>query len=261
MDSLREGKTKLNLEKIGEILKNILLEDSILNYPAEKLAKNIFREIKKPFRKLYAINWSLAAKKIIAGLSQKITILSLACAAVFICMIFSGAFSYNAPENLVIYTPSAYGADEAVSGEAIMPSLKTSENSIFDDTTRPKENSLSEAKCADDTGKNRSSSLCADGEKDQKLIFEMNAETTNLKNKELAKIAASRPKIARNLATNPSHISCKESNNGHPSYSDTKGKHMDEDCCPDPDEWPEPGCIYDAKGLALMLKGPPSKKK
>lgn len=39
-----------------------------------------------------------------------------------------------------------------------------------------------------------------------------------------------------------------------PSYSDTKGKHMDEDCCPDPDEWPNPKCRYSAKDYSIMRK-------
>lgn len=39
-----------------------------------------------------------------------------------------------------------------------------------------------------------------------------------------------------------------------PSYSDTKGKHKDEDCCPDPDEWPDPKCRYSASDYAIMLK-------
>ena len=51
-------------------------------------------------------------------------------------------------------------------------------------------------------------------------------------------------------------LSCQEKNYGRPSKSDGKGKHMDEDCCPDPDEWPKPGCVYDAKGYSIMLKGP-----
>ncbi|MCX6763717.1 MAG: hypothetical protein NTZ97_03220 [Candidatus Moranbacteria bacterium] len=55
-------------------------------------------------------------------------------------------------------------------------------------------------------------------------------------------------------------ISCRESNYGHPGKSATKGKHMDEDCCPDPDEWPKPGCVYDAHSYAIMLSGPGKKK-
>jgi len=56
-------------------------------------------------------------------------------------------------------------------------------------------------------------------------------------------------------------ISCREDNYGHPSYSSHgKGKHMDEDCCPDPDEWPKPGCVYDAHSYAIMLGGPPKGK-
>ena len=40
--------------------------------------------------------------------------------------------------------------------------------------------------------------------------------------------------------------------NDHPSYSKTKGKHMDEDCCPDPDEWPNPRCSYSSGALGTM---------
>ena len=57
----------------------------------------------------------------------------------------------------------------------------------------------------------------------------------------------------------PRKLSCPEKNYGHPSKSDTKGKHTDEDCCPDPDEWPKPGCVYDAKGYSIMLSGPAKK--
>ncbi|MDD5489511.1 MAG: hypothetical protein PHP25_02435 [Candidatus Moranbacteria bacterium] len=49
--------------------------------------------------------------------------------------------------------------------------------------------------------------------------------------------------------------------NDKPSYSKTKGKHMDEDCCPDPDEWPNPRCAYSGGDLGLMRSGPSAKKK
>lgn len=70
------------------------------------------------------------------------------------------------------------------------------------------------------------------------------------------------PKVIKKayLPISTGKISCRKKND-HPGKSDTKGKHMDEDCCPDPDEWPKPGCIYSPKGYAIMLKGPPGKKK
>lgn len=46
-----------------------------------------------------------------------------------------------------------------------------------------------------------------------------------------------------------------------PRYSKTKGKHMDEDCCPDPDEWPDPACAYSAKDLSIMISPPKAKTK
>jgi hypothetical protein len=44
--------------------------------------------------------------------------------------------------------------------------------------------------------------------------------------------------------------------NDKPRKSKTKGKHMDEDYCPDPDEWPNPRCAYSSGGLGLMRSRP-----
>jgi hypothetical protein len=55
-------------------------------------------------------------------------------------------------------------------------------------------------------------------------------------------------------------VSCREKNDGDPSYSKTKGKHMDEDCCPDPDEWAKPGCIYSPRGYGILISGSKKKK-
>lgn len=41
-----------------------------------------------------------------------------------------------------------------------------------------------------------------------------------------------------------------------PKKSKTKGKHMDEDCCPDPDEWANPKCEYSVRGYSVMIPNP-----
>lgn len=42
-----------------------------------------------------------------------------------------------------------------------------------------------------------------------------------------------------------------------PSISSRNHKnHMDEDCCSDYDEWPNPSCAYTAKDFQIMLPGP-----
>lgn len=41
----------------------------------------------------------------------------------------------------------------------------------------------------------------------------------------------------------------------HPKSSPNKGKHVDEDCCPDPDEYPKAGCAYSSHDFSIMLKG------
>jgi hypothetical protein len=41
--------------------------------------------------------------------------------------------------------------------------------------------------------------------------------------------------------------------NRKPMRSPNKGNHVDEDCCPDPDEWPNSLCIYKASDYRIML--------
>ena len=38
-----------------------------------------------------------------------------------------------------------------------------------------------------------------------------------------------------------------------PQMSKSKGEHMDEDCCPDPDEWANPKCDYSSKDYGILL--------
>ena len=100
----------------------------------------------------------------------------------------------------------------------------------------------SEKLCEEDKEQKRSSALC--GKDDEEKVKEIVLE----KQKELRlQIINSKPRVVI--------LSCPESNYGHPSRSDTKGKHRDEDCCPDPDEWPKLGCSYDAKGYSIMMSG------
>jgi len=65
--------------------------------------------------------------------------------------------------------------------------------------------------------------------------------------KQVAQKAIAPPKVRFTSGATCAHKKDK------PSRSKTKGKHMDEDCCPDPDKWPNPRCAYSAKGLAIML--------
>jgi len=42
--------------------------------------------------------------------------------------------------------------------------------------------------------------------------------------------------------------------NRKPMRSPNKGNHVDEDCCPDPDEWPNIACAYKPSDYKIMLK-------
>jgi len=68
--------------------------------------------------------------------------------------------------------------------------------------------------------------------------------------KKIVQKAAAPPKVRYTTGASCAHKKDK------PRKSKTKGKHMDEDCCPDPDEWPNPRCAYSAGGLGLMRSGP-----
>ncbi|MFA5872296.1 MAG: hypothetical protein WC858_06305 [Parcubacteria group bacterium] len=42
--------------------------------------------------------------------------------------------------------------------------------------------------------------------------------------------------------------------NRKPTKSPSQGKHVDEDCCPDPDEYPNAACAYKPSDYSIMLK-------
>lgn len=102
-------------------------------------------------------------------------------------------------------------------------------------------------KCLEDKKDSRCTELCVENE--EEIIAQMKEE----ERRAWMKYVSSKPRLSSK------NISCAKDTKGA-RKSDTKGKHMDEDCCPDPDEWPKPGCVYSAKGIALMLKGPVKKK-
>jgi len=83
--------------------------------------------------------------------------------------------------------------------------------------------------------------------------------TLNLDKKETGIAQTSKVLIKRVISSPPvrfvSGPSCAVKND-HPSKSKTKGKHMDEDCCPDPDEWPNPHCSYSSGALGVMRAKP-----
>jgi hypothetical protein len=110
--------------------------------------------------------------------------------------------------------------------------------------------SSDEEKCQKSKEEKECRELCLKNE--EEIIAQMKEE----ERRAWLKYIYSKPKIRSNAG----RVSCREKNDGDPSKSQTKGKHQDEDCCPDPDEWPKPGCTYSPRGIALMLSGPKQKK-
>jgi hypothetical protein len=113
--------------------------------------------------------------------------------------------------------------------------------------------------CEEDKKNKRDSKLCGQSiqlDKQEELDYEKLVRPIEVKPEFQPKAQKAVPVAHKTIIRKPiiQKISCAEKND-HPGYSDTKGKHMDEDCCPDPDEWPKPGCVYSSSGRALMLKG------
>jgi hypothetical protein len=240
------------LEKLWEkVLKNILMDESVLNYPVEKMIYKMGGCLDKLVIKTKEIEWKANIQSVSSKIPRKIAFLSVSSATVIIWMVVSGVVEYNAPKNVSFFVQNAHGADKLIVADHDVAVPISGKNPIFDLTTSSKENDISDAKCSDDRKKGKSSELCANIEEEQNLINEMSLENKRVEDKKMAEINKKK-RVSRPFSRG---ISCAEKND-HPGYSDTKGKHKDEDCCPDPDEWPKPGCAYSAAGLALMLKGP-----
>lgn len=112
--------------------------------------------------------------------------------------------------------------------------------------------STQDEKCQKDKNNERCTELCVKNE--EEIIAKMKEEERQA----WAKYLSGKPKLLKGPSPSK-NISCPKDTKGA-RKSPNKGKHMDEDCCPDPDEWPKPGCRYSAEGLTLMLKGPSGKK-
>lgn len=103
--------------------------------------------------------------------------------------------------------------------------------------------SLKEERCQKNTSEKISSELCGKDGKDEVLEQELK----KIDNQARARTMAARKPVARK-------ISCADPKDDPQKSSQGKGKHTDEDCCPDPDEYPKLGCVYSPAGYALMLK-------
>lgn len=124
-------------------------------------------------------------------------------------------------ERAVIGIKIAKGAEEIGANDSKILGDKI----IFNDST------LSEERCQKNKEEKRNSSFCGQ---------EQGADLFPPK-----QIIIKRAIVVRGR-------SCAEKND-HPGKSDTKGKHTDEDCCPDSDEWPKSGCAYSAGDYKIML--------
>lgn len=82
-----------------------------------------------------------------------------------------------------------------------------------------------------------------------RLVRQTSQQTNNPATKPIAKpvqLKVEVPRVSRGIRC-PEKIQ-------HPHSSNTKGKHVDEDCCPDPDEYPKAGCAYSAHDYSILKK-------
>ena len=97
---------------------------------------------------------------------------------------------------------------------------------------------------------------------EENLFAQKDQTTENVSSPESEQVADSAPVIstvAKQVAGPPAikrNLRCPAKIDGPSISTKNKVNHMDEDCCPDYDEWPKPNCIYTAADYAIMLKGP-----
>ncbi len=204
------------------------------------ILQHIFQESRKEIGKLrkhlYHAENLIKTKRLVPEAYSKIVLLFLLNLSVLIFAANSGITSnyyglldlkqinfFPGMERIVVGIKTAEGAEEV----KVNDSKILGDKIIFEDTT------LSEERCQKNKEEKRNSSLCGE---------EQGADLFPPRPKQIAKKII----VVRRR-------SCAEENE-HPSKSETKGKHMDEDCCPDPDEWPKPGCAYSAGDYKIMLK-------
>lgn len=252
MNSAKVEKQEQIWDRIENMLQETISKDSFLNYPVEKVFHDLWRMANKLFDWLENVDWEEELKKYAQEPFSKMAILAVANLMVFIWLSVNGTVAKLTPDFLSVYMPVALGAEENGNRNSFLPGLKPEGKSkgIMLSVLEMKGNNLSEAACDHDKENGKCSDLCADIEQYIKLTKDMSEEEKEDWQKAASEFSKKQPKKTYTRGT-----PCAKKND-HPSKSDTKGKHQDEDCCPDPDEWPKPGCAYSASGLNLMLKGP-----
>ena len=77
-----------------------------------------------------------------------------------------------------------------------------------------------------------------------------------IKPKKIApKVINAPPPRAETKKVNGLRVCAKKNDHGRESHKGSQ-PHMDRECCPDPDEWPNPHCYYTPEQLSRMLKPP-----
>lgn len=243
----------------GEIDKNFLFQGSSGRIFINVIIYSVFslgKKAKKTMREIgHELSWrtgramhSMKNGNLWKYVPARVFVLAVSCGAIAIFMIDSGAMSdvvYGSEKKYEAYS----AVSEDIDGEVIM-------KKVGKNLKDARLAAIASNQCKEDSAKSQNSEMCGMDIKNKVLI---DAE----KKEEEARLAAERAAAAKKRAASAvpaGKVSCPEKNDGHPSKSKTKGKHMDEDCCPDPDEWPKPGCVYSARGYSIMLKGPVKKK-
>jgi len=181
----------------------------------------------------------------------RVFLLAIACGSITTLLVGAGTFSEVAQGSIMgKVNREAYSAVyEGVESNAIEKRVGTN---LEDENWAI----ISSQQCKKDYENSQNSEMCG-ADVENKILLEDEQKT------EAARLAAARAAAVRRAMASvisTTHVSCPEKNDGDPGRSQTKGKHIDEDCCPDPDEWARPGCVYSPHGYALMLKGPVKKK-
>jgi hypothetical protein len=170
---------------------------------------------------------------------------SEAIALIFICLGIFGLSAFASGKVLFDYNQREKRAEIYAVGNVL-----AAENQKTGNTAGTEENNSPEGK--------KVSKAMADAAGSVKNLTARAARAKKLAREQAAKEALLRAAPVPSAPTeraNGKRVCEKKNDKPHDSKKTSK-PHMDMECCPDPDEWPNPHCHYTPEQLSRMLKPP-----
>lgn len=237
----------------GRIFINVILHSV---FSLGRKARKTMREIEHEFFwRAKRVARSLKNGDLWKYIPARVFALSVSVGAVAIFMIDSGAMS-----DIVYGSEKKYEAYSAVSEDVENDVIIKKVGKKLEDARLV---AITSNQCKEDSAMSQSSEMCGADIKNKVLIdAERKEEAARLaaERAAVAKKRAAAAGIAKTSARMPASFAvvggrrvCEKKNDKPAKSKKGKGKHMDMECCLDPDEYPNPNCYYSPEKYGKYL--------